>query len=104
MGKRYYSESIIMRDGFVCCIALQQRITISVSRQDGIGSFIRMVLVFAKKKNIPKIRDYYGSGSRFYSGFFWGKSSQNSSKPVLICWSSRAYTMCTLFVYTLLKL
>ena len=36
--------------------------------------------------------------------FFFGKSSQNSSKPVLlIFWSSRAHNMCILFVYTLLK-
>ena len=45
---------------------------------------------FAKKK-IPKIRVYYGSGwvgLVLTLNFFWGKSSQNSSKPVLIFWSS----------------
>ena len=34
---------------------------------------------------------------------FFGKSSKNSSKPVLIFWSSRPYTICILSVYTLIK-
>ena len=43
-------------------------------------------------------------GSRFHSEFFCvGKSSQNSPKPVLICWSSIRYTMCILSVHTLLN-
>ena len=33
--------------------------------------------------------------------FFGGKSSQNSSKPVLIFWSS--IPLCILYVYTLIK-
>ena len=50
-----------------------------------------------QRKKLKKIREYYGSGSRSNSEFFFGKSSQNSSKPVLIFWSS------ILSVYTLIK-
>ena len=41
----------------------------------------------------PKIRDYYGSGwvGTVLTRIFFGKSSQNSSKPVLIFWSSIPY-------------
>ena len=39
-------------------------------------------------------------GSRSHSEFFFGKSSQNSSKPVLIFWSSIPYVFC---LYILLK-
>ena len=42
------------------------------------------------------------SASRSQSAFF-GKSSQNSPKPVLACWSSIGPTMCILSVFTLLK-
>ena len=48
---------------------------------------------FCKEKNIPKIRDYYGSGwvgpgLQVSLGIFvCGKSSQNIPKPVLIFWS-----------------
>ena len=36
-------------------------------------------------------------------GIFFGKSSKNSPKPVLVFWSSTPATMCILSVYTLLK-
>ena len=53
----------------------------------------------------PKIQDYYGSGwvgpGLTRNFFFFGKSSQNSSKPVLIFWSS--IPLCILSVYTLIK-
>ena len=39
-------------------------------------------------------------GSRSHRDFFFGKSSHNSPKPVLIFWSS---IPCILSVYTLLK-
>ena len=39
-------------------------------------------------------------GSRSHSDFCFGKSSKNSPKPVVIFWSSRAYTMCILSVHT----
>ena len=49
----------------------------------------------------PKIRVYYGSGWVQVSfGIFLGKSSQNSSKPVLIFFSSIPCVFC---LYTLLK-
>ena len=54
---------------------------------------------FAKKK-IQKIRVYYGSGwvgpgvTRNFFGGGRGKSSQNSSKPVLIFWSSIPCVFC----------
>ena len=56
------------------------------------------------RENIPKIRVYYGSGwvgrglTRIF--FFFGKSSQNSSKPVLIFWSSiQCHVQCVLCLY-----
>ena len=46
-----------------------------------------------KEKQIPKIRDYYGSGS--HSEFLLlGKSPQNRPKPVLIFWSSIPCVFC----------
>ena len=51
-----------------------------------------------KENKIPKIRDYYGSGwvgqglTRIFLVF--GKSSQNSHKPVLIFWSSIPRVFC----------
>ena len=44
----------------------------------------------------PNIREYYGSGwvSPGLTLNFLGKSSQNSSKPVLIFWSSIPYVFC----------
>ena len=55
-----------------------------------------------QRKKIPKIRDYYRSGCRSHSEFvFFGKSSQNSPKPVLIYWSSISCVFC--LYYTLLK-
>ena len=43
-------------------------------------------------------------GSRSHSEFFlFGKSSQNSPKPVLIFWSSIPCVFCLYSVYTLLK-
>ena len=58
-----------------------------------------------KEKHFPKIQDYYGSGwvgpGLTRNFVFVGKSSQNSSKPALIFWSSilciLLYT-CTLIV------
>ena len=41
-------------------------------------------------------------GSRSHSEFFLEKSSQNYSKPLLICWSSIQCVFC-LHNYTLLK-
>ena len=41
-------------------------------------------------------------GSRSHSELFFGKSPQNSPKPVLIFWSSLPY-MCILSEHTLLK-
>ena len=50
---------------------------------------------FAKKK-FQKIRDYYGSGweGPGLTRIFFGKSSQNSPKPVLIFWSSIPCVFC----------
>ena len=57
-----------------------------------------------KERKIPKIRDYYGSGwvgpGLTRNLFCFGKSSQNSSKPVQIFWSSIPRVFC---LYTLLK-
>ena len=50
-------------------------------------------------KNLFLILDYYGSGW-VPLGIFFGKSSKNSPKPVLIFWSSIARVFC---LYTLLK-
>ena len=51
-----------------------------------------------QRKKIPKIRDYYESGwvgPGLTRNFFVGKLSQNSSKPVLIFWTSVYHTcMC----------
>ena len=59
---------------------------------------------FEKKRKIPKIRDYYGSGwvgpGLTRNFFLLGKSAQNSPKPVLIFWSSIPCVFC---LYTLLK-
>ena len=41
-------------------------------------------------------------GSRSHSDFFWGKSSQNSPKPVVLFWSSITCVLC-LYRPTLLK-
>ena len=52
-----------------------------------------------QRKKIPKIRDYYGSGwvgpglTRILFCFV-GKSSQDSTKPVLIFWSSIPCVFC----------
>ena len=57
-----------------------------------------------KENKIPKIRNYYGSGwvgPGLTRNFFFGKSSQNSSKKVLIFWSSRPCVFC-LHCYKLL--
>ena len=52
------------------------------------------------KKTIPKIRVYYGSGwvGPGLTRIFFFKSSQNSSKPVLIFWSSISCVFC-LYIY-----
>ena len=53
---------------------------------------------FCKEKN-PNIREYYGSGCvgpGLTQNFFRGKSSQNSPKPVVICWSS---IPCVFYLY-----
>ena len=42
----------------------------------------------------PKLLWKWVGGSRSHSEFFCGKSSQNSSKPVLIFWSSIPYVFC----------
>ena len=57
---------------------------------------------FAKKKNSqnPRLLWKWVGGSRSHSEFLCGKSSQNSSKPVLIFWSSIPCVFC---LYTLLK-
>ena len=62
---------------------------------------------FGSAKNLfQKIRDYYGSGwvggsrSHFEFFFFFGKSSQNSPKPVVKFWSSIPCVFC---MYALLK-
>ena len=57
------------------------------------------------KNKIQKIRVYYGSGCvgpGLSEIFFWGKSSKNCSKPVLICWSSIQCVFC-LCTYTIVK-
>ena len=58
-----------------------------VDRGAGIGVHLGAL----QRKQIQKIRDYYGSGwldPGLTRNFFFGKSSNNSHKPVLICWSS----------------
>ena len=42
-------------------------------------------------------------GSRFHSEFFWGKTSQNSPKPVLIFGVAYHRHTCVFCMYTLLK-
>ena len=60
-----------------------------------------------QRKKIPKIQDYYGSGwvgpGLTRNFFFFGKSSQNSSKPGLIIWSSIQGVFCLYIHCTLLK-
>ena len=54
---------------------------------------------FAKKKNSKNPRllwKWVGGSSRSHSEFFFGRSSQNSPKPVLIFWSS---IPCVFFLY-----
>ena len=48
------------------------------------------------KKKIQKIRDYYGIGwvGPGLTRIFWGKSSQNNSKPVLMFRSSMPCVLC----------
>ena len=48
----------------------------------------------------PRLLWKWVGGSRSHSEFFFGKSSQNSLKPVLIFWSSIPCVFC---LYTLLK-
>ena len=60
---------------------------------------------FAKKKNSNNPRllwKWVGPGLTRIFFFFFGKSTQNSPKPVLIFWSSIPY-MCILTVYALQK-
>ena len=52
------------------------------------GRFDQVLRLFRALQRIcfQKIRDYYGSGLTW--NFFFGKSSENCTKPVVIFWSS----------------
>ena len=56
-----------------------------------------------KEKNSknPRLLWKWVGGSRSHSGFFFGKSSQNTSKPVQIFWSSIPYVFCDLSVLSM---
>ena len=61
---------------------------------------LHVVIKEKKEQNLSLLHGSGWVGPGLARNFFLGKSSQNSSKPVLIFWSS---TPCVLCLYTLLK-
>ena len=75
--------------GYLLCSSVTRFVTIHIY-------IAVVVLMFYMPKN-HKIRDYYGSGWVGRTLNFFGTSSQNSSNPVLLFWSS--IPLCILSVY-----